>query len=332
MKFRSLFIASLAGAFLLPFSLQAETNDLRVAKQPGLSYLPAIVAEKRGLVEKHALAAGLKDFKVNWTTLGSGGAGNDALFAGSIDMMISGGPNMLIIWAKSNGDVKGVVATGAMPMFLITNNPNIKKLADFSETDKIALPTIKVGTQPAILGLAVEKELGLEAVQRFSNMQVAMSHPDGLIAMQNKSSGVTAHFTQPPFQDLELKIPGTHKVLDSMEVVGGPMSNGCVYSTTKFHDANPTVVKAFVAAIKEAVEFIKKDKRAAAQIYLEANKEKMTEDELVAILERPSSVFSPAPQNLLKAAQFFHRAGFIKQNPQDWKEFFFPEVHDLPGS
>ncbi len=332
MKFPSRPFSGILGFVLLASSLQAETGELRIAKQPGLSYLPAIIAEKRGLVEKHALAAGLKDFKVTWNLLGSGGAGNDALFSGSIDMMISGGPNMLIIWAKTNGDVKGVVATGAMPMFLVSNNPNVKTLADFTDADKIALPTIKVGTQPAILGIAVEKQFGIEAVQRFSNMQVAMSHPDGLIAMQNQSSGVTAHFTQPPFQDLELKIPGVHKVLDSMEVVGGPMSNGCVYSTTKFHDANPKVVRAFVDAIKEAVDFIAKDKRAAAKIYLEAHKEKITEDELVAILERPTSVFSPAPQNLLKAAQFFYRAGFIKQNPQSWKEFFFSEVHDLPGS
>ena len=30
--------------------------------------------------------------------------------------------------------------TGAMPMFLVTNNPNIKKLSDFTEADRIALP------------------------------------------------------------------------------------------------------------------------------------------------------------------------------------------------
>src|SRR5450432_3106036 len=236
-------LSGVLGLTLLANSLQAETNELRIARQPGLSYLPAVIAEKLGLVEKHALAAGLKDFKVSWTTLGSGGAGNDALLSGSIDMMVSGGPNMLIVWAKTNGDVKGVVATGAMPMLLISNNPNVKTLADFTEADKIALPTSKVGTQPAVLGIAVEKKFGIEAVQRFSNMQVAMSHPDGLIAMQNKSSGVTAHFTQPPFQNLELKIPGAHIVLDSTEVMGGPISNGCVYSTTKFHDANPKVIR-----------------------------------------------------------------------------------------
>ena len=56
---------------------------------------------------------------------------------------------MLILWAKTNGRVKGVVATGALPMLLVTNNPNVKTIADFTEADRIAVPTIRVGTQPA---------------------------------------------------------------------------------------------------------------------------------------------------------------------------------------
>ena len=33
-------------------------------------------------------------------------------------MVISGGPNMLILWAKTNGRVKGIAATGTLPMLL----------------------------------------------------------------------------------------------------------------------------------------------------------------------------------------------------------------------
>jgi NitT/TauT family transport system substrate-binding protein len=325
-------VATFLAAILLGPSLHAEVTELRIAKQPGLSYLPAVIAEKRGLVEKHARAAGLTDFKTSWNLLSSGGASNDALFSGNVDMVISGGPNMLIIWAKSNGDVKGVVATGALPMLLVTNNPNVHKLADFTEADKIAVPTIKVGTQPVVLGIAAEKQFGKEGIERFGALQISMSHVDALIALQNKGSGVSAHFSQPPYQNMELKIPGVHTVLNSIEVMGGPCSNGVVYSTTKFHDANPKIMRAFVAAIQEAIELIAKDKRAAAEIYLEVNKEKLTVDELVEILNQPNMVYSAAPQNLVKAAQYFSRAGFIKQNPVSWKEFFFPEIHDLPGS
>jgi NitT/TauT family transport system substrate-binding protein len=311
---------------------RAEVSELRVAKQPGLSYLPAVIAEKLGLVEKHARAAGLNDLKVNWTRLTSGGASNDALLSGNVDMVISGGPNMLILWAKTNGEVKGVVSTGALPMLLVTNNPNVKSIKDFGPEDRIAVPTIRVGTQPVALGLAVEKELGIASLEKFNAMQVAMGHPDALIALQNKTGAVTAHFSQPPYQNLELKIPGVHAVLNSYDAAGGGITNGIVYGTTKFRDANPKVIRAFVDGIKEAVDFVAKDKRAAAEIYLDVNKEKLTVDELVAILNEPNMLFTAAPQNMLKAAKYFNRAGIIKQDPKDWKEFFFPEVHDLPGS
>jgi NitT/TauT family transport system substrate-binding protein len=326
-----LLAAAGAGSFTAT-EVRAEVSELRVAKQPGLSYLPAVIAEKLNLVEKHARAAGLPDLKVNWTRLTSGGASNDALLSGNVDLVISGGPNMLILWAKTNGEVKGIVTTGALPMLLVTNNPAVKSVKDFAAQDRIAVPTIRVGTQPVALGLAVEKELGISALEKYNTMQVAMGHPDALIALQNKTGGVTAHFSQPPYQQLELKIPGVHAVLNSVDVVGGGLTNGMVYGTTKFRDANPKVVRAFVEGIKEAVDFIAKDKRAAAEIYLDVNKEKLTVDELVAILNEPNMLFTAAPQNLLKAAQYFHRAGIIKQDPKDWKEFFFPEVHDLPGS
>lgn len=138
--------------FFLSNAAAADTNELRIAKQPGLSYLPAVIAEKLQLVEKQARAAGLADFKTTWTRLTNGGASNDALLSGKVDMVISGGPNMLILWAKTNGRVKGVVATGALPMLLVTNNPNVKTIADFTEADLIAVPTIRVGTQPRCSG------------------------------------------------------------------------------------------------------------------------------------------------------------------------------------
>lgn len=324
--------AALGSGFVLPEPARAEAVELRIAKQPGLSYLPAVIAEKLGLVEEQAKAAGLPDLKVSWTRLTSGGASNDALLSGGVDMVVSGGPNMLIIWGKTNGRVKGVVCTGALPMKLVTNNPAVRTLADFTDADRIALPTIRVGTQPAVLGIAVEKAFGAAALDRYNAMTVAMGHPDAMIALQNKSSNVTAHFSQPPFQDQELAIPGVHTVLDSVEVMGGPITNGCFYSTTAFHDANPKLIAAFVAAIKEAIAMVGKDARAAAEIYLDVNKEKISVDELTEVIGRPGMVFSAAPQNLLPAAQFFSRAGYIKQKPTDWKEFFFPEVHDLPGS
>src|SRR5436309_9231332 len=281
---------------ILSNAARADTNELRIAKQPGLSYLPAVIAEKLQLVEKHARAAGLTDFKTTWTRLTNGGASNDALLSGNVDMVISGGPNMLILWAKTNGRVKGVVATGALPMLLVSNNPNVKTIADFTEADRISVPTIRVGTQPAVLGIAVEKQFGLGQVERHNSLTVSLGHPDAMIALQAKGGGgVTAHFSQPPYQNQELKIPGVHTVLNSFDVVGGGMTNGCFYSTTDFRQQNPDVIKALVEAIKEAVELVKTDRKRAAEFYLAVNKESISQDELTEILNQSNMIYSAAP-------------------------------------
>jgi len=184
-----------------------------------------------------------------------------------------------------------------------------------------------------VLGIAVEKQFGLGQVERHNSLTVSLGHPDAMIALQAKGGGgVTAHFSQPPYQNQELKIPGVHTVLNSFDVGGGGMTNGCFYSTTDFRHKNPVVIKALVEAIKEAVELVKTDRKRAAEIYLAVNKESISQDELTEILNQPNMNYSAAPLGLPQAAQFFSRAGSIKQKPTDWKEFFFPEVRDLNGS
>ena len=69
------------------FSLQpaaAEVSEIRLARQPGLSYLPLAVMEREKLIEKHAAAAGLKDIKVEWSKFAAGNVMNDALLSGSL--------------------------------------------------------------------------------------------------------------------------------------------------------------------------------------------------------------------------------------------------------
>ncbi len=328
--------AALAGAFFLAHSaapsLQAETKELRIAKQPGLVYLPAIIAEGKGLIEKHAKAAGLDDFKVSWVTFAGGGASTDALLAEKVDMVASGSTNLLLLWDKTKGGVKGIAATGATPMMLLTNNPDIKKLADYKDKSRIAVPTIKLSAQATVLQIAAEKEFGKEGIDRFNAMTVQMSHPDALIQLQNKSGSIDSHFSLPPYQELELKIPGVHAVLNSKDVYGGPVSNSVVFATTKFHDENPKVVKAFLEAMKEAEQLFKNDKKAAAQVYLEVSKDKISPEDLLKILEDPDMIFSITPHGTAKVADFMSKVGYIKTKPASWKDYFFQELHSLPGS
>jgi NitT/TauT family transport system substrate-binding protein len=39
-----------------------------------------------------------------------------------------------------------------------------------------------------------------------------------------------------------------------------------------------------------------------------------------------------APESTLKYAEFMHAVGSIKAEPTSWKDLFFSDVHELPGS
>ena len=319
-----------AGAFALP--LRAEVSEVRISKQYGLPYLTVVIVEQQRLIEKYAKAAGLGDVKVNWMTIGSGGTSTDSLLAGNLDFVTSGISNMMLLWSRTGGQVKAVAAVAAVPLLLVTRNPNIKTIADFTEKDKIAVPTVKVSMQSTILGIAAFKLYGEAGRGKFDPFTVAMSHPDATVALLSGAGEVNSHFSVPPYQNVALKAPGVHAVLDSADVMGGPATITVLFGTVKFRDANPKTVAAIMASLVEASDFIARDKRAAADIYLKVTKEKITVDELAAMLESPGYRFTQAPNGTLKYAEQMFRTGVIKTQPASWKDAFFPEAHGLPGN
>ena len=50
------------------------------------------------------------------------------------------------------------------------------------------------------------------------------------------------------------------------------------------------------------------------------------------VMNDPSVKFTTTPENVMKYAEFMHSIGSIKKAPGSWKELFFAEVQDNPGS
>lgn len=322
---------ALAGAlFSAPAS--AEVAQVRITRQPSIVYLPLVVMEQKKLLEKHVAAAGLPDTKVEWITFTSGGASTEALLAGNVDLVTSGVSNLLLLWDRTKGDVKGVAGASAVPMVLVTRDPDVKSLKDFSEKDRIAVPTLKVSMQAVALQMAAEQAFGEAGRNKLDPLTIQLGHPDATMAVLNPRHEVNSHFSLPPYLNIELRDPNVHAVLNSNEVAGGPLSNGVVFTTKKFHDGNPKTYAAFLAGLKEAVDLIKSDPKQASEIYIAATKEKFTVDELTAILTQPDVIFSAQPYNTHKVAVHFARSGVMKTTPKSWQEFFFSEIHDLPGT
>ena len=103
-------MAALAAALRRVAAPAAESNEFRIARQPGLVYLQAIIMEEKKLIEKHAAALGLKDLKVNYSIITSGGVMTEAILSDSIDIAITGVSNLLLVWGKTNGQIKVVPA------------------------------------------------------------------------------------------------------------------------------------------------------------------------------------------------------------------------------
>jgi NitT/TauT family transport system substrate-binding protein len=326
----------LAAAIALAFAAApagAEVSELTISKQPGLLFAPMILMEHHKLVEKHAMDAGVPGLKAGWVTLMSGGANNDALLSGSLHIVTSGVTNMLLLWGKTNGDVKAIIGVSGLPFKLITRNPNIKTIKDYTATDRIAVPTVRQSIQAITLGIALQKVYGDDkANEKLVPNQVQMGHPDALTAMLNPSHEVTSHFASSPFQEIELKQPGMHVVLESRDALGGDGHVSLAYGTTKFFQENPKTVRAFLAAYEEAVGMIKSNPKAAAETYLSLVKERATVDEVVKLLTQPGAIYQAEPVRTMVYAEYMAKAGFIKPMPKSWKDYFFPLLHDRNGS
>ena len=307
---------------------------IRIAEQFGVVYLLLNVAQDQKLVEKQGKKEGL-DMQVEWTKLSGGAAVNDALLSGSIDIAGAGVGPLLTVWDRTRGkqNVKGVASLGNYPYYLVSNNPNVKTIADFSDKDRIALPAVGVSIQARLLQMAVAKQFGEKEFKRFDRLTQAVPHPDAAAAVIAGGTEINAHFGNPPFQDQELaQNKNAHIVLNSYEVQGGPSSATVLYATEKFRAENPKTYRAFTAALAQAAQFVRANPDAAADVYLKVNKSNIDRALLLSIIKNPQVEFKVAPQNTLGIAQFLHDVGAIKNRPASWKDYFFDDPVTAGGS
>ena len=312
---------------------RAEMGEIKVAQQYGIGYLPLMIMEEQKLIEKHAKATGV-DVTVGWAKFAGGNVMNDALLSNSLQFASGGVGPLLTLWSRTKGnlDVKAVAAINSMPLYLNTRNPNVKSLKDLTDKDKIALPAVKVSIQAVTLQMAAEREFGPGQQNKLDALTVSMAHPDAQIALLSGASEITGHFSSPPFQYQQLERPGIRTIVSSYDVLGGPATFNVVWTSAKFRNENPKLYDAFVKALEEATAIINRDKKAAAETYLRIAKDKSTVSEIEKMLNDPSIVYTQTPQNVMKYADFMTKIGSIKVKPDSWKDLFFPNAHNLPGS
>ncbi len=319
----------------LAATASAQVPEIKLAKQFSMGYLQLNVMERDKLIEKHARLFGLPEVKVSWLTFNGPAAVNDALLSGNIDIASGGVPGLLVLWAKTKGtpqEVRGITALSSQPFLLNSRNPDVKTIKDFKDSDRIAVPAVKVSVQAIMLQMAAAKAFGDKEFSKLDTLTVSMSPPDATLALLGGKSEVNSAFSVPPFQYQQLENAAVHTVVNSYDVMGGSHTFTLAWTSAKFRDANPVLYKALIAALKEATDIVNKDKTAASALWISDSNSKLAPEMVAKIVAGPQVNWTLVPEATMTFADFMTNVGTLKVKATSWKDYFFPEVHDLKGS
>jgi NitT/TauT family transport system substrate-binding protein len=331
-------IAAMAGGvscMAAPAIVAAQTAlQVRFVQQRGLLYLPVDMMVSGGVLQQEATKLGLGKVEATATTLSGPAPVIDALLSGSADYGAAALPSLLTLWDKTHGTPNEVKAVGTMSngaMVLYTINPNVKTIADFTEQDRIAVPSVRISFNAMMLEMAAEKLWN--DPHRLDHLTVGLGHADAVAALSAGygSATVTAHIAVQPFTDRGLKLPGAHVVADSREVFGGPLTQVTLLATKPTRDKDPTLFKAVGNALEQSIKLCSADKRAAAVLWKKAQNASESVDELFALLSDPGFEFTSQPHRIAYFAAFLNRIGSIKSKVGDWKDLFWETAYDQQG-
>jgi len=334
---RKFFAAMAAVAVLLvaPGTPSAQT-PLKVSfvQQRGLLYAPVDLMVSGGILQQEASKLGLGKIEATATALSGPGPIIDALLSGAADYGTAALPSLLTLWEKTRGTANevravGTVSNGAMTLYTI--NPNVKTIADFTESDRIAVPTVRLSFNSMMLQMAAEQQW--KEPFRLDHLTVALGHPDAVTALSGGygKASITAHIAVQPFTDRGLKIPGAHVVTDSRQVFGGPLTQITLLASKRTKEKDPLLFKAVANALEESIRVANADKRATAVLWKDVQKAPESIDDLVAQLNDPGFEFTSQPHRIAFFAAFLNRIGTMKAKVGDWKELFWETAHDQKG-
>jgi NitT/TauT family transport system substrate-binding protein len=316
-------------------SARAEVGELKIPLGAGgFGFLPLHMMQKHGLIEKQAANAGIK-LTVNWANVGGPSVMNEALLAGSADFISAGPPGFLTLWDRSKGNVnvKAVAAMSSIPMYLNTRDESLRSLDDIKEGQKIAVTAVKVSIPSIIMQMYARAKYGPAAAFRFDPFTISMTHPDAAVAILTGNTEIKAHYASQPFHQRERRDPSVRTIMNSNDVMGGSTTFTMISTTTKFHAENPKVVAVFLAALKESMQMIAADKRAAAQVLLESlGGRGWSVEELTEMLNDPDIKYTTMPENVMKYANFMSEIGTLKNRPASLSDLFFPGADVAVGN
>lgn len=332
-------LAVLAGAIAATLittgpAAAADSDELRIVRPIDLADLPLLVAEQEKLIEKHADMNGVGKIKVRWLAPGKTAAA-EMLAGGTIDFAAFELGAFISAWDQRTGtpqELRAVAAIEQMPYVLLTRNPAVHTILDLTDKDRIAVPA-PANTEPGVLlQMAAAQQWGADQYKKFDPLIVTKPDAEAATALTSGTGDIDTHFSRLPYSDSELGDKDVHRVMDSVDIAG-PHTTTLLAAAKEFHDANPRLCSGVIDALDEADKLIRDNPGRAAEIYASAVKDAgVAVEDLADMIGDPDLGYATAPVGVKRLVDFLQQTGRLKHKPATWKDLFFSEAQNLPGS
>jgi sulfonate transport system substrate-binding protein len=325
-------LAALIASFAAMAAPALAQEQLKIGIGFGLAFLPIYICEDLKLVDKHAKELHLT-VKASYQRFLGAGPMQRAIASGAIAMGPFGIAPLLVAREQAKNTPRQIFAVSGittMPLVLLSNRPNVRSIADFKPSDRIAIPT---RSSPQLYLLEMQSEKIFGRYDRLRSQVVALSHADAIAALVGGAGPVTGYFSSAPFTQIALRDQKIHRVLGSEDVMNGKASFLVMGATGGYIETHPKIPEVIDKAMDEAARIIRDDPRRAAQIYLAHEPSKALDAAAIeAVLKENKDEFGSAVYGLQAFADFMGRHGELKTPPQSWKEIVAPALLNSPST
>jgi NitT/TauT family transport system substrate-binding protein len=240
---------------------------------------------------------------------------------------------LLTAWEKAKDTPRQIFAVSGLttlPPVLLANRADIRSLADFRATDRIAVPA---SSAPQLFLLQMQSEKVFGQYDKLRNQIVVLSHADAVSDLTGAKGSVAGYFSSAPYAEIALADGRVHKVLSAPDVIDGKVSFLILGASKGYIATHPKVPEAVAKAIDEAARIIRDKPRRAAEIYL-VHEPSRTLDAaaLAGVLSGVREEFGSAVRGIGAFADFMGRHGTLKSPPANWKEIVAPALLGSPSS
>ena len=310
---KSLFLIPILASLLLQGCQKQETPTIGIAEQYGIAYAPINIMKEKGILEQK-----LPGVTINWQQFGGPTAIRESMMNGEVDFGFMGIAPVLI--GIDNGmEWKYATGISSNEVAIVTSDPDIKSLSDFSPQDRIAI--LSPGcTQHVLLCILADEQLG--DPHALDSRTVSMTHPDAMQALLSGTE-ITAHIATPPYIQQEVQA-GMSVVATGEEIMGQPFTFISGVAMTDFYEEHRDWYDAFIEALDESIDYINDNMEECVQIL--APVYGISEEALMEQMTYNGTIYSNRLEGIPQLSAAMEKMGLTKGNP-DFDTIIFDNVN-----